>query len=187
VIRFICSFFSLEFFSLNWSMSSSFSFILSVDSLSLRRFVFELSSSFVFELFSISFFAESIFEFAVVEMLCLWFSPTVCLQIGQNLSLVISSFNFSSLLMFISKMAFLFSFSRVSFSEFDICSIVVSILFLVSVFRFSFSLVDFEYLISWNSDVIVCSMSCISFEDSIRNFSFWDFWFSVVARSDLRM
>jgi len=36
VIRFICSFFSSEFFSLIWSISNSLSLILSVDSLSLK-------------------------------------------------------------------------------------------------------------------------------------------------------
>ncbi len=168
-------------------MSSSFSFTLSVDSFSLRWFVFALSSSLVLEFSSISFFAESILEFAVVEMLCLWSSWTFCLQIGQNFNWMMSSFNFSSLSIFISRIAFLFSFSKISFSNFDICSVVVSILFWVSVFSFSFSSIDFEYFISWKSEVIVCSMSWTSFDDSIRNFSFWDFWFSIVARSDFKM
>jgi len=107
------------------------------------------------------------------------------LQIGQNFSFIISSFNFSSLLIFISKIAFLFSFSSISFSKFDICLIVISIFSFVSVFCFLFSSGDLEYFISWKSDVIVCSINWISFEDSIRNFSFCDFSFSVVARSDL--
>ena len=155
----ICSFFSSEFFSFIWSMSNSFNFILNVDNFSFRRFIFMFSSSLIWEFFSISFFAKSIFSVAVVEILCLWVSSTSCLQIGQNFNFMISFFSSSSSLIFVFRIAFSFSFSKISFSKFDMCSVIVFILFSVSSFCFLFSSIDLEYFISLNSEVIVWSIN----------------------------
>ena len=168
-------------------MSSSLNFVLSSDNFSLRCVIFCVSSVFIFRFFSTSIFADSIFSFAVVEILCLCSSHTSCLQTGQDFSWVTSVINLSSRLMSISKMAFLFSFSRISFSVSVICWVVVSIFDFVSTFSSLFVLRDFVYLISCDREVIVCSISWASFADSIRSFSFCVFWFSRVESSDFRM
>lgn len=144
----ICSFFSSEFFSLIRSILSSFDFSWSCPSLSLRWFI-----SVVFLVFSMRFFciseeAEFILPFAVVEILCLCFSPTSCLHIGQDFSCTMSDFNLSSRFTSISNIAFLFSFSRISFSREEIFSIIFFSFSSVSNFSCSFSGIDFVYLIS---------------------------------------
>jgi len=144
-------------------MLSSFDFSWSCPSLSLRRVI-----SVVFLVFSMRFFciseeAEFILSFAVVEILCLCFSPTFCLHIGQNFSCAMSDFNLSSRFTSISNIAFLFSFSKISFSREEIFSIIFSSFFSVPNFSCSFSGIDFVYLISWKREVIVCSINWTSF------------------------